>query len=114
MQSLRSGLTILSLPLLLAVILYAGSPGSFRGKIVEGPHAQRNWIYIEGRNGMLRRVEISHAQIGYDDSVVTARRLPKPQDALITGAEVRVTAEQDSDGEWKAAEVDILRAAGSQ
>lgn len=91
----------------------AGTPGSFRGTIVDGPHAGvgKNWIYVQGRNGMARRVDVSHARVTYDDDVPTATRLPRAQDALIAGAEVRVTAEQGSDGEWKATRVEILKMA---
>jgi hypothetical protein len=89
----------------------AGTPGSFRGTIVDGPHdaVSKNWIYVQGRNGMARRVDISHARVSYDESVPTATRLAKPEDALTAGAEVRVTAEQGSDGEWRASQVEILR-----
>lgn len=58
---------------------------------------------------MARRVDISHARVSYDESVPTATRLAKPEDALTAGAEVRVTAEQGSDGEWRASQVEILR-----
>jgi len=95
----------------LSIVVSAGTPGSFRGTIVNGPHdaVGKNWIYVQGRNGMARRVDISHAQIRYDDDVPAATRLPKPEAALIAGAEVRVTAEQGSDGEWRASQVEILK-----
>lgn len=95
----------------LGIAVSAGTPGSFRGTIVDGPHdaAGKNWIYVQGRNGMARRVDISHARVSYDESVPTAARLAKPEEALIPGAEVRVTAEQGSDGEWRASQVEILR-----
>jgi len=96
-------------------VLTAGTPGSFRGTIVDGPQSTgKNWIYVQGKNGMARRVDISHAQIAYDEDVPAATRLTKPEDSLAPGAEVRVTAEQDSDGEWKAARVEILKAAASE
>jgi hypothetical protein len=91
----------------------AGTPGSFRGTIVDGPHSAvgKHWIYVQGRNGMARRVDVSHAQVAYDEGVPTEVRLPRAEDALIAGAEVRVTAEQGSDGEWTATKVEILKAA---
>lgn len=100
----------------LTVLANAGTPGSFRGTIVDGPHGAvgKNWIYVHSRNGMARRVDISHASVSYDESVPTATRLTKPEDALIAGAEVRVTAEQGSDGEWKASRVEILKAAATE
>jgi hypothetical protein len=61
---------------------------------------------------MARRVDVSHARVSYDDGVPTETRLPRAEDALIAGAEVRVTAEQGSDGEWRATQVEILKAAG--
>ena len=95
----------------LAVLVNAGTPGSFRGTIVDGPHdaASKNWIYVQGRNGAARRVDISRARVSYDDDVPAATRLPKPEEALVTGAEVRVTAEQGIDGEWRASRVEILK-----
>lgn len=111
MRSSRKGWWILSLIVGLAVVVSAGTPGSFRGMIVNGPHdaVGKNWIYVQGRNGMARRVDISHAQISYDEDAPAANRLPKPEDALTAGAEVRVTAEQGSDGEWRASSVEILK-----
>lgn len=116
MRGLRKGWWILSLILGLAGLAGAGTPGSFRGTIIDGPHggAGTNWIYVQGRNGTARRVDISHARVSYDEDVPTATRLAKPEDALISGAEVRVTAEQGSDGEWKASEVEILKAAATE
>jgi hypothetical protein len=107
---------ICSLLLIIVVLsawVSAGTPGSFRGTIVDGPHspAGQNWIYVQSRNGMARRVDISRALVSYDESVPTANRQSRPQDALTTGAEVRVTAEQGSDGEWRASKVEILKAA---
>lgn len=63
---------------------------------------------------MARRVDVSRARVVYDESVPTATRLPKPEDALVAGAEVRVTAEQGSDGEWRASRVEILKADDSE
>ena len=101
--------------LILCTTLSAGTPGSFRGTIVDGPHsAGKSWIYVQGRNGMARRVDISRARVTYDEAVPTTTRLAKPEDGLVPGAEVRVTAEQGSDGEWKASAVEILRAAASE
>lgn len=101
---------MLALLLGLCLPAWAGTPGSFRGTIVDGPQADKNWIYVQGRNGMARRVEISHAQVVYDEDVPAAERRPKPEEALTTGTEVRVEAEQGSDGEWRASQVEILKA----
>lgn len=91
----------------------AGAPGSFRGVIVQGPpdgHGQ-HWIYVQAPNGTARRVDISGARVSYDEDVPAAERRSNPMEALTTGTEVRVTAEQGSDGEWKASKVEILKAA---
>jgi hypothetical protein len=97
----------------MAALLTAGTPGSFRGTIVDGPSAQKGWIYVQGRNGMARRVEIAHARVTFDEDVPADQRRAKPEDALVVGAEVRVTAEQGSDGEWRASEVEILKIVGN-
>ena len=90
-------------------MLKAGTPGSFRGTIVDGPSVQKGWIYVQGRNGMARRVEVAHAHVTYDEEVPTSERSSSPEDALVIGAEVRVTAEQGGDGEWKASAVEVLK-----
>lgn len=111
MRSSRKGWWIVSLIFGLTVVVSAGTPVSFRGTIVDGPHDAhgKNWIYVQSKNGMARRVEISHAEISYDEDVLAADRVPRPEKALIAGAEVRVTAEQGSDGEWRASSVEILK-----
>ncbi len=101
-------LRVVALSLGLAVLATA-TLGSFRGTIVDNPNATKGWIYVQGRNGTARRVEISRAKILYDEDVPAAERRPKAEDALTPGAEVRVTAEQDSDGEWHATQVEILK-----
>jgi hypothetical protein len=112
MMGLRGWVWIASVVIAAAAMASAGTPGSFRGKIIESPNAaaEKNWVYVQGRNGMVRRVEVSHARVEYDDSVPAASRARDPHDALQPGAEVRVTAEQGSDGEWHASRVEILSA----
>ena len=110
MRELQKSFWMAALILGICAAASAGTPGSFRGTIVDRPHsAEKNWIYVQGRNGMARRVDISRARIVYDEDVPTAGRLAKPEDALTDGAEVRITAEQGSDGEWKATRVEILK-----
>ncbi len=108
-STLRVGALILG-----CAILASATPGSFRGTIVDNPNAMKGWIYVQGRNGTARRVEISHAKIEYDEDVPAAERNSKPEDALVPGSEVRVTAEQGSDGEWHAERVEILKSAKTQ
>ena len=111
MRFLLRGSVALAIIVLLNLAIHAGTPGSFRGTIVDNPQngAGKNWIYVQGRNGMARRVDVSHARVMYDDEVPASARLPKPEDALTAGVEVRVTAEQDDNGEWRASRVEILK-----
>ena len=95
------------------VVLASATPGSFRGTIVDNPNATKGWIYVQGRNGTARRVEVSHAKIEYDEDVPASERNAKPEDALVSGSEVRVTAEQGSDGEWHAERVEILKSSAA-
>jgi len=117
MRDLKHGIGVVVGLLVVSTLCWAGTPGSFRGKIVEkAPSApvEKNWIYVEGRNGMVRRVEISHARVEYDEDVPREDRGRAPREVLIPGAEVRITAEQGSDGEWKASEVEILALSASE
>jgi len=95
-----------------ALLATAGTPGSFRGIVVSlhrsGAH---HWIVVDSRNGMSRRVEISKARITYDEDVPAAEQHGNPRDALLAGAEVRITAEEDGSGGWRATLVEILKAA---
>lgn len=89
----------------------AGSIGMFGGKIVQA--ADQNppgkWIYVKGRGGSLRRVEISKARYEYSDAVPRAARARTPADDLKEGAVIQVAAEQDGSGEWIAKSILILR-----
>lgn len=107
--------TLMVSALILGWSMFASAtPGSFRGTIVDNPSAAKGWIYVQGRNGTARRVDVSHAKIEYDEDVPAADRNAKPEDALVPGSEVRVTAEQGSDGEWHAERVEILKSAASR
>jgi hypothetical protein len=87
--------------------------GTFRGKIADPPAnepAVKGWIFVEGRNQMLRRVEVAHAEIVYGEEVpASSQRHNCNSDCLIKGQEVRITAHQDSSGEWRAKRVEILK-----
>ncbi len=103
---------------LLILILFFGTcafaaSGSFVGQVVNGPNADagKKWVFVQSKKGATRKVEISSAKIVFDDDVPKKDRTAKPEDAIKEGAQVRVTASQDSSGEWKASEVEILRAA---
>lgn len=87
--------------------------GTFRGKIADPPSnepAVKGWIFVEGRNQMLRRVEVAHAEIVYGDEIpASSQRHSCNTDCLIKGQEVRITAHQDASGEWRAKRVEILK-----
>jgi hypothetical protein len=87
--------------------------GTFRGKIADPPANEptvKGWIFVEGRNQMLRRVEVAHAEIVYGEEVPAAGQRHKcNSDCLVKGQEVRITAHQDESGEWRAKRVEILK-----
>jgi hypothetical protein len=87
--------------------------GSFTGQVVNGPNLDSNkkWVFIQGPRGPVRRVNINDAKISFGAAVKKQDRATKPEDAVREGAEVRVTASQDGDGEWKAASVEIVKVA---
>ncbi|HEU5402461.1 MAG TPA: hypothetical protein VFU86_13945 [Terriglobales bacterium] len=105
----RVGLVLLTLCLAMLPSL-ADTPGTFRGIVVEAPAASRNdgWIFVKGKNGMLRKVEIKTAAVHYEDTFPAAKRKTPPKASLKPGIEVRVTATQGKDGEWHASEVEIV------
>jgi hypothetical protein len=102
-------LAVVCLPLALSFAAFAGTPGIFQGRVYQDHKAAAGWIYVQGRNGMLRKVEVSRARVVYGASVPAADRAPDPARDLIQGAEVRVTAEQDGAGEWRAIQVEIVK-----
>jgi hypothetical protein len=99
--------------LLVCLILAATAvaDGSFLGQVVKRPTADagKNWVYIQGPHLSMRRVDISGAKIKFSSSI--GKKEAKLEDVLREGAQVRVTASQDGQGEWKASEVEIVKAA---
>lgn len=96
-------LVLLSLPML------AGTPGSFRGTVVEGPRSADACVYVEGHDHSIRRVYVSGAKVRYDDDLPIAERQKPVPHTLPAGTQIRVTAEQDDAGEWHATEIEILK-----
>lgn len=94
---------------LFSVAGIAGTPGEFRGTVVNGPEASGHWVYVEGHNHAVRRVDVRQAKIHYDSEVPPAERQDPVPKVLVIGTQVRVTAEQDDAGEWRATEVEILK-----
>lgn len=100
-------------------LLISGMPlcaadGTFRGRVIEPPEntpSLPGWIYVQGRNRMLRRVEVAHAVVVFGDEVPSSQRHKCNSECLSAGQDVRVTARQDSSGEWRARRVEILHLA---
>jgi hypothetical protein len=60
---------------------------------------------------MLRRVEVAHAEILFGEDVPVSQRHKCNAECLSPGQEVRITAHQDTAGEWQAKQVEILKTA---
>lgn len=102
---------LLTCVLLLAGVLSAAD-GMFQGRVIDPPlnePQEPGWIFVQGRNHMLRRVEVAHAVIVFSKAISPEQQSTCRMECLAVGQEVRVTAEQDSEGEWRAKRVEILR-----
>lgn len=108
MSRVRFGALVIS-AILLFCCFSSATAGSFRGVIVKGPDDHPGWIWVRGANGAVRRVEVSGAHVVYDASVPARQRERQPQKAMKAGVEVRVTADLDGNGDWRAVKVEILR-----
>lgn len=107
----RIGLHLVIALLLLASGLWAETPGTFRGEVVPPPRGERSTglIYLMGRDGNVRRVIVAQAAVVYDPAVSTGDRIQPARQAIIPGAEVRVTALVDAtSGEWTASRVEVI------
>jgi hypothetical protein len=88
--------------------------GVFQGQIVRGPyvHDKGKWLVVQSRNGYVRKVEISRANIEYEEDFPASARRTKAEESLVEAIEVRITAERANsgkgDGDWKATEILIL------
>jgi hypothetical protein len=103
---------ILLLLVLLCSVPVLGIDGTFQGQVVAPPANQSpipGWIYVQGRNRLLRRVEVAHAEIVLKANSSADRSRRCTLDCLSAGQEIRVTAEQDGSGEWRAKRVEILK-----
>jgi hypothetical protein len=84
--------------------------GVFQGRVVEGNKREAGkYIYIAGRSGYMRRVNIQKCQIRFDNGVPPSQRIRSAAEYLRDDAEVRITADQAENGEWVAIEVLILK-----
>jgi hypothetical protein len=108
---------ILGTGLLLSLLVLAPRPataaeGVFQGKVIDPPVDEQvpsGWIFVQGRNHLLRRVEVAHAVIVFGQQVPPSQRRDCGVECLEVGQEIRVIAEQDASGEWRARRVEILR-----
>ena len=103
---------------LLALCLFATIPllatkGVFQGLVVEGTKREAGkYIYVAGKTGYLRRVNIQRCRVRFGDGVPSSQRLQSASESLRDNAEIRVTAEEDSHGEWIATDIVILKLPG--
>lgn len=107
--------------LVLALVLLPASgwssQGMFQGTVIDPPASEpyrAGWIYVQGRNHMLRRVEVAHAVIEFSASLPASQRRACRMDCLEVGQEIRVIATQDKSGEWRAEKVEILHLTSSR
>ena len=101
--------------LFLALLLTSPSPlfatkGVFQGLVVEGTKREAGrYIYVAGRGGFMRRVNIQKCHVRFGADVPPSQRVASAAESLKDSAEVRVTAEQGRDGEWMASDIVILK-----
>lgn len=118
MPVMRNGCAGLLLGALLLLPLSGqAADGIFQGKVVEPPATEQvtqGWIFIQGGNRMLRRVDVSHAVVVLGPDIPSSQRRKCGWECLAAGQEVRVTAAQDAAGEWRAKRVVILRLPASR
>lgn len=102
--------------LLLVAPAYA-TDGTFQGKVVDPPESEQvrpGWIFIQGPNHSLRRVDVTHAVVTLGPEVPHSQKRKCDWECLAVGQEIRVTAGQDASGEWRAKRVEILHMAASR
>lgn len=107
----RFGLCSLIAMVMLASGLWAETPGTFRGEVVQPPRAERasGMLYLVGNDGNVRRVVMAHAEVVYDAMSGADARSEPARKALVPGTEIRVTALVDAEsGEWTASRVEII------
>ncbi len=80
--------------------------------LYRGTQTKAGWWYVVGKNDSLRLVYTGQASVVYGEEIPQEDRKAQPKRSLVPGAEVRVTAEQDGKGVWRATEVEILSLKG--
>ena len=89
----------------------SATDGTFQGRLVDLPErakSDQGWVFVQGRNHLVRRVDVSHAVIVFATQASSKPEKKCDRECLAVGQEVRVTAEQDGSGEWRAKRVEIL------
>jgi hypothetical protein len=112
----RRGLgSLLAVALLLAAVpISARVLGVFQGRIVQEPYvkAKQKWMSVQSHNGFVRRVNITKAAVEYEVGFPAEARQQRPESALRSEIEVRITAykaaSSTGDGDWRATEILIL------
>jgi hypothetical protein len=95
--------------LAVAIPVFA-TKGIFQGRVVEGTkHEAGKFIYVAGRSGYMRRVNIERCRVQFAAGVAASQRVRSAAESLRDSAEVRVTAEQSANGEWVATDILILK-----
>ena len=107
-RSVQVWIAVLFVLLLGHSIGKAGTPGSFRGVLVQGANTKPGWIYVQSRHDMLRLVRIKGAGVHYSEKIPALLRRRNPAESLQPGVEVRVTAHEDGHGHWHAEQIEIL------
>jgi len=103
----RLSLGLLCLAVAIPVL---ATKGIFQGRVVEGTkHEAGRYIYVAGRAGYMRRVNIERCRVQFAASVAASERVRSAAESLRDSAEVRVTAEQSANGEWVATDILILK-----
>lgn len=105
----RPATALLLLSLFFCPVSEAKILGVFQGKIIKTSAAKagQQWVYVQGKTGFVRKVDVAKAVVEYDDDFPVEARVAKPAQALTVSVEVRITAQQKKDV-WLADEVLIL------
>lgn len=103
-------LFIATIVLFSGLVFAEGTVGIFQGLVVSGlSRNSATYIYVQGKNGNIRRVRVTGAKVYYADTIPVSQRITSALQCLQEHPEVRVTAEQAGNGEWKAQEIAIVR-----
>ena len=107
-------LSALTLALALSIAALASTPATFRGKVIEFPNSKNTeaTILVMGRNGAVRKVQVGAARVSYAEAIPQKLRRTNPNQSLKHGAEVRVEAEENGHGLWRARTIEILAVPG--